>query len=95
VTDDVVDAVTALPGVTTVHADSEIRLTVTCAPETKTAAMHAVEAAGGTVLDFEIEETSLEGLFAAYTTDDETAVSSAEDDAELATVSADGEEVRA
>jgi ABC-2 type transport system ATP-binding protein len=96
VTDDIIDAVTALPGVTGVHADSETRMTVTCAPATKTAVMHAVEAAGGTVLDFDNEETSLEEMFAAYTTDDDTATSSEdEDDRELVTSSADGEEVRA
>ena len=95
VTDDVLDAVTALPGVTDVHADSETRLTVTCAPETKTVVMHAVEAAGSTVVDFEIEETSLEEMFAAYTTDDDTAMASKDDEPELVTPSADGEEVRA
>jgi ABC-2 type transport system ATP-binding protein len=94
VTDDAIDAVTALQGVTAVHADSETRLTVACAPETKTAVIHAVEAAGGTVVDFDIEETSLEEMFAAYTTDDDTATSS-HDDPEPATPSADGEEVRA
>jgi ABC-2 type transport system ATP-binding protein len=95
VTDDVTHAVAALPGVTGVHADSETRLTVTCAPETKTAVMHAVEAAGGTVLDFDIEETSLEEMFAAYTTDDDTDNSSKDGEAEPATPSAGGEEVRA
>jgi ABC-2 type transport system ATP-binding protein len=95
VTDDVVTAVTALPGVTGVHTDSETRLIVTCAPETKTTVMHAVETAGGTVVDFDIEETSLEEMFAAYTTDDDTPASSDDDDPEIATSSADGEEVRA
>jgi ABC-2 type transport system ATP-binding protein len=95
VTDDVIDAVTALPGVTGVHADSETRLTATCEPEAKTAVMHAVEAAGETVVDFDIEETSLEEMFAAYTTDDDTDTSSRDDDLEPATPSAGGEAVRA
>jgi ABC-2 type transport system ATP-binding protein len=95
VTDDVVDAVTALPDVTGVQADGETRLTVTCAPETKTAVMHAVEAAGGTVVDFAIEETSLEEMFAAYTIADDTDTSRRDDDPEPATLPAGGEEVRA
>ncbi|MFC7251420.1 ABC transporter ATP-binding protein [Halomicroarcula sp. GCM10025324] len=95
VTDDVLDAVTALPGVTDVHAASETQLIVTCAPETKTAVMYAVEAAGGTVTDFELEEISLEEMFAAYTTDDDTATGSESKEPESATPSAGGEEVRA
>ncbi|OYR44127.1 ABC transporter ATP-binding protein [Halorubrum sp. Eb13] len=96
VTDDMVDAVATLPDVTGVHADSETRVTVMCAPDAKTAVIHAVEAAGGTVVDFDVEETSLEEMFAAYTTDDDTATSSAdEDDSEVVTPSADGQEVRA
>ena len=96
VTDEMVDAIATLPDVTGVRADGERRLTVSCASDAKSAVIRAVEAAGGTVVDFDVEETSLEEMFAAYTTDEYAAANSeGEGDRGLATPSADGEEVRA
>ncbi|WP_458189117.1 ABC transporter ATP-binding protein [Haladaptatus sp. NG-WS-4] len=44
-------------------------LTIACSDESKKAALDAVEQAGATIEDFETSETSLEELFATYTSE--------------------------
>jgi ABC-2 type transport system ATP-binding protein len=67
--DEVVAAVEAVAGVSSVRADGDGELSVTCAESAKTAVLAAVEAAGARLLDFDTEAVSLEELFAAYTED--------------------------
>jgi ABC-2 type transport system ATP-binding protein len=69
--DDLLDVVGRVPGVTSVVADADL-LTVRCDRTAKAGVLHAVESAGAGVLDFATEETSLEDLFVAYTTHDES-----------------------
>jgi ABC-2 type transport system ATP-binding protein len=82
VPESVLAAVRAVDGVTGVSVTAE-RVTVDTTGG-KTAVLHAVEAAGAEVLDFSTAETSLEDLFAAYT-------SRADADEAAAPVAANGE----
>jgi ABC-2 type transport system ATP-binding protein len=66
VTDDYVDAVATLDGVSDAHAERG-QLTVTLEGGSKTAVLQALEEAGAEVRDFSTQEQSLEDLFAAYT----------------------------
>jgi ABC-2 type transport system ATP-binding protein len=69
ITDELVETVTGVHGVASVRADGDQTLSVACDDEAKTAVLGAVDIAGGTLLDFDTEEVSLEELFAAYTED--------------------------
>lgn len=61
------DEIEGVTGVTTVDRT----ITVTCrTPESKLAALDAIKASPGSILDFSTSEASLEELFQAYTTDD-------------------------
>jgi ABC-2 type transport system ATP-binding protein len=66
VTDEYVDTVATLDGVSEVDAERG-RLTVTLDGGAKTAVLQALEGAGADVRDFSTQEQSLEDLFAAYT----------------------------
>jgi ABC-2 type transport system ATP-binding protein len=66
--EDDVDDVEQLPGVTSVVAEGP-RLTVSCESGAKTAVLDAVESMGYDVTDFGTEQTSLEDLFMAFTSD--------------------------
>ncbi|WP_136718565.1 ABC transporter ATP-binding protein [Halorientalis salina] len=72
VTDDIVDAVSAVDGVSSVQSDGDDTLSVLCLDDAKITVLHAIETAGGTIIDFETDETSLEEMFAAYTSDPST-----------------------
>ena len=65
-TDDVVEAIRDVEGVTAVDGEGT-ELTVTCSDDIKMAVLNAIEEAGGEVEDFDTHEPSLEELFAAYT----------------------------
>jgi len=67
--DDVVDAVRAVAGVSSVTRDED-GLVVNCASDAKTAVIGALEDAGVAVDDFHTREASLEDLFLAYTEGD-------------------------
>jgi ABC-2 type transport system ATP-binding protein len=67
--DEVVAAVAAVEGVSSVREDGHGQLSVACEEAAKTAVLAAVEAAGARLLDFDTEDVSLEELFAAYTED--------------------------
>jgi ABC-2 type transport system ATP-binding protein len=67
VTDELVETVASVPGVTGVRTDGDRTLSVACETDAKTAVLGSIDAAGGTLVDFETEEISLEELFAAYT----------------------------
>ena len=84
--DDVVGAIAAVEGVSSVRDDGDERLSVACEEAAKTAVLAAVEAAGARLLDFDTEDVSLEELFAAYTEDapDASAEIVAESDAPTA-----------
>jgi ABC-2 type transport system ATP-binding protein len=79
--DEVVAAVEAVPGVSSVRADGAGELSVACAESAKTAVLAAVEAAGARLLDFDTEAVSLEELFAAYTEDAPDATVTPDDEA--------------
>ena len=66
VTDAVRTAVSEVESVTDVHT-ADTTLTVSCAPDQKTAVIDAAETAGARVDDFRTREASLEDLFLAYT----------------------------
>jgi ABC-2 type transport system ATP-binding protein len=66
VSDDALDAVRAVDGVSEVRADGPT-VVVSCASDVKMAALDALESAGADVQDFSTREASLEDLFAAYT----------------------------
>ncbi|WP_267641391.1 ABC transporter ATP-binding protein [Haloarchaeobius amylolyticus] len=87
-TDETLDTVEQLPGVTSVTAAGST-LTVACDTGAKTAVLDAIESTGLVVSDFATEQTSLEDLFMQFTAD----APAAETEAELRT---DGDgEVRA
>ncbi len=67
VTDEILSAIAAMPGVSNTETDDAHVLRVTCESDAKAPVLNTVEAAGGHVSDFAIEETSLEELFAAFT----------------------------
>ncbi|WP_439028014.1 ATP-binding cassette domain-containing protein [Haloarchaeobius sp. DT45] len=67
-TDEVLDAVEQLPGVTSVTAAGST-MTVACDTGAKTAVLDAIESTGLVVSDFATEQTSLEDLFMSFTTD--------------------------
>ncbi|MFB6184264.1 MAG: ATP-binding cassette domain-containing protein [Haloarculaceae archaeon] len=67
-TDDAVDAVAAIDGVSGVEVDDD-HLSVACDDAQKTTVLAALEDAGVEISDFSTEEASLESLFAAYTDD--------------------------
>jgi ABC-2 type transport system ATP-binding protein len=71
VPDGALDDVAAVDGVSRVDQDED-GLIVECKDSAKTGVLSALEAAGATVSDFETEEASLEDLFMAYTTDEDT-----------------------
>jgi ABC-2 type transport system ATP-binding protein len=66
VDESVLDAVRALDGVSRVEADGST-VTVGVDDASKTAVLEAIESSGGSVVDFETQEASLEELFVAYT----------------------------
>ncbi len=90
--DDVVAAIAAVEGVSSVRDDGDERLSVACEEATKTAVLAAVEAAGARLVDFDTEDVSLEELFAAYTEDAPDGSAETEADAPVA---AEATEVRA
>jgi ABC-2 type transport system ATP-binding protein len=61
-------AVRGLPGVSEVSA-TETTVTARCRDDSKTTVLNELEATGASVTDFSLEETSLEELFMAYTSD--------------------------
>lgn len=65
-TDDVLAAVEAVEGVTSVRREDD-RLTVEAETGAKTDVLDAVESAGGEVIDFTTAEASLDDVFASYT----------------------------
>ncbi|WP_227352847.1 ABC transporter ATP-binding protein [Haladaptatus salinisoli] len=65
---DALDRVRSVEGVAYVSADGST-VTVACADRAKKAALDAIERAGATVEDFDVDEASLEDLFATYTTE--------------------------
>jgi ABC-2 type transport system ATP-binding protein len=71
VTDDATSAARAVAGVSSVQTDGDRTLSVLCTDDAKIDILHAVEDAGGVVSDFDLDETSLEEMFAAYTVDSE------------------------
>jgi ABC-2 type transport system ATP-binding protein len=73
VSDDLVDAVGAVEGVTDVAVNGS-DLIVAADDTAKTSVIAAIEDAGVTVENFETTEASLEDLFAAYTTEPEDEV---------------------
>ncbi|WP_255198087.1 ABC transporter ATP-binding protein [Halorarius litoreus] len=66
VTDEALDAVRAVEGVSEARADGAT-VVVSCEGDVKMAALDALESAGADVQDFTTREASLEDLFAAYT----------------------------
>ncbi|WP_276260710.1 ABC transporter ATP-binding protein [Haloglomus litoreum] len=84
VSEDLVAAVAAVEGVSSVREDGEGQLSVACEEAAKTAVLAAVEAAGARLLDFDTEDVSLEELFAAYTEDAPDAAGETEADAPAA-----------
>ena len=66
-TDDVIAAVEAVPGVTSARTDGDRTLSVAAEDAAKAAVLAAVADADATLLDFETEAVSMEELFAAYT----------------------------
>lgn len=62
------DAVRALPGVAEASA-TETTVTAQCRDDSKATVLNELEAAGTNIRDFGLEETSLEELFMAYTSD--------------------------
>jgi ABC-2 type transport system ATP-binding protein len=66
VTEEALDAVRAVDGVSEARADGST-VVVSCAGDVKMAALDALESAGADVQDFSTREASLEDLFAAYT----------------------------
>ena len=67
---DAAEAIGAVTGVTGVVADADARLlTVSLEDASKAAVLNAVEALGAEVLDFTVEEASLEDLFIRFTGD--------------------------
>ena len=91
--DEIVAAIAAVEGVSSVRDDGDERLSVACEEAAKTAVLAAVEATGARLLDFDTEDVSLEELFAAYTEDAPDA--SAETGADTPTVDDEATEVRA
>ncbi|TKX57953.1 ABC transporter ATP-binding protein [Halorubrum sp. SS5] len=91
--DEVIAAIAAVEGVSSVRDDGDERLSVACEEAAKTAVLAAVEATGARLLDFDTEDVSLEELFAAYTQDAPDA--SAETAADTPTVDDEATEVRA
>ena len=91
--DEIVAAIAAVEGVSSVRNDGDERLSVACEEEAKTAVLAAVEATGARLLDFDTEDVSLEELFAAYTEDAPDA--SAETGADTPAVADEATEVRA
>ena len=91
--DEIVAAIAAVEGVSSVRDDGDERLSVACEEAAKTAVLAAVEATGARLLDFDTEDVSLEELFAAYTEDAPDA--SAETGADTLTVDDEATEVRA
>jgi ABC-2 type transport system ATP-binding protein len=69
ITDELVETVAGVHGVASVRADGDRTLSVACDDDAKTAVLGAVDVAGGTLIDFDTEQVSLEELFAAYTED--------------------------
>jgi ABC-2 type transport system ATP-binding protein len=92
ITDELVEAVTRVHGVASVRVDGDQTLSVACDDEAKTAVLGAVDVAGGTLVDFDTEDVSLEELFAAYTRD---ASDDGTPDAETVTPGSEAPEVRA
>jgi len=76
-TDQAVDAVEALEGVSSVVVEDR-QLSITCDDGAKTDVIVALEANGASVRDFETAETSLEELFVQYTTEAEGEAAAAE-----------------
>jgi ABC-2 type transport system ATP-binding protein len=62
------DALRALSNVSTVSIE-DTTITVSCPDDAKTGVLTTIENEGGTINDFATEETSLEDLFVAYTSD--------------------------
>ncbi|RLM68169.1 ABC transporter ATP-binding protein [Halorubrum sp. Atlit-8R] len=91
--DEVIAAIAAVEGVSSVRDDGDERLSVACEEAAKTAVLAAVEATGARLLDFDTEDVSLEELFAAYTQDAPDA--SAETAADTPAVDDEATEVRA
>ena len=69
--EDVLASVRNIGGVSGVEREGD-RLTVACEPDAKTRVLEGIESVGATVRDFSTEKTSLDELFAAYTTGDGT-----------------------
>ncbi|MCU4718684.1 ABC transporter ATP-binding protein [Halapricum hydrolyticum] len=84
VPDAALDALDALDGVQGVAA-TDRTITVTMGAGSKTAILDAIESAGAEMLDFRTSETSLEELFATFTTVADTDETAAELDDEAAT----------
>ncbi|MCU4926547.1 ABC transporter ATP-binding protein [Halobacteria archaeon AArc-dxtr1] len=85
----------SIEGVTEVTAEDDGRLRITYAdPAAKGLAIHRLVDSGATVLDFEIEEATLEDLFSAFTGVDAKSVQRSSPNAdEAATAAADGGEL--
>ncbi|WP_458206790.1 ABC transporter ATP-binding protein [Haladaptatus sp. NG-SE-30] len=64
----ILDRVRSVEGVAYASANGAT-ITVACSDRAKKAALDAVERAGATIEDFDTDETSLEELFATYTTE--------------------------
>jgi ABC-2 type transport system ATP-binding protein len=71
VPDGALSAVRGLPGVSEANA-TDTTVTARCQDDAKTTVLNELEATGASVNDFSLDETSLEELFMAYTTDDST-----------------------
>lgn len=88
----VLDAVRGLSGVSEASA-TETTVTVKCHDNSKATVLNELEAAGASIRDFDIEETSLEELFMAYTSDEE-ATEVETRTGELSESTAESEEIR-